>query len=60
MKNKLVETENNVCDRTVRNRQNEIGFTFRKAKKKKKNSSDSQTEKITEKPWHVEHWIQVM
>ena len=31
-KNKQVKTEVNVCDKTIRNRLKEIGFTWRKAK----------------------------
>ena len=34
MKDKWVETGVNVCDRNVRNRLNEMGFTYRKAKRK--------------------------
>ena len=32
MKKKWVETEANVCDRTVRNCLNDIGFTLKKSK----------------------------
>uniref|UniRef100_A0A4W6EZN1 Transposase Tc1-like domain-containing protein n=1 Tax=Lates calcarifer TaxID=8187 RepID=A0A4W6EZN1_LATCA len=34
MRNKWEETGVNVCDRTVRNRLKEMGFTYRKAKRK--------------------------
>uniref|UniRef100_A0A672LFZ7 Transposase Tc1-like domain-containing protein n=1 Tax=Sinocyclocheilus grahami TaxID=75366 RepID=A0A672LFZ7_SINGR len=34
MKNTWAETGVNVCDRTVRNRLDEVGFTYRKAKRK--------------------------
>ncbi len=36
MKNKWAETGVNVCNRTVRNRLNEMGFKYRKAKRKRK------------------------
>ena len=34
MKSKWVKTQVNVCDRTIRNRLNEIGLTYKKAKGK--------------------------
>uniref|UniRef100_A0A3B3QDG3 Transposase Tc1-like domain-containing protein n=1 Tax=Paramormyrops kingsleyae TaxID=1676925 RepID=A0A3B3QDG3_9TELE len=64
MKDKWAETGGNVCDRTVRNRLREMGFRYRKAKRKpslipkqKKTRLQWDEEKQS---WTVDDWMKVV
>ena len=63
MKNKWAETGVNVCDRTVRNRLNEMRFTYRKAKRKPALTPKQKKTRLQwakeKQSWSVDDWMKV-
>uniref|UniRef100_A0A672Q5G6 Transposase Tc1-like domain-containing protein n=1 Tax=Sinocyclocheilus grahami TaxID=75366 RepID=A0A672Q5G6_SINGR len=64
MKNKWLESGVNVCDRTVRNRLNKMGFTYRKAKRKPALTPKQKTTRLQwskeKQSWSVHDWMKVI
>uniref|UniRef100_A0A4W6BIB5 Transposase Tc1-like domain-containing protein n=1 Tax=Lates calcarifer TaxID=8187 RepID=A0A4W6BIB5_LATCA len=64
MRNKWEETGVNVCDRTVRNRLKEMGFTYRKAKRKPSLTPKQKKTRLQwakeKQLWTVDDWMKVI
>uniref|UniRef100_A0A3B4TA56 Transposase Tc1-like domain-containing protein n=1 Tax=Seriola dumerili TaxID=41447 RepID=A0A3B4TA56_SERDU len=63
MRKKWMETGVDVCDRTVRNRLQEVGFTFRKAKRKPSLTPKQKRTRLQgakeKHSWTVDDWMKV-
>ncbi|KAL7380620.1 hypothetical protein ABVT39_020779 [Epinephelus coioides] len=64
MRNKWEETGVNVCDRTVRNRLKEMGFTYRKAKRKPSLTPKQKKTRLQwakeKQSWTADDWMKVI
>lgn len=64
MRNKWAESGVHVCDRTVRNRLKEMGFTYRKAKRKPSLTSKQKKTRFQwakeRQSWTVDDWMRVI
>ncbi len=64
MRNKWAETGVNICDRTVRNGLKEMGFTYRKAKRKPSVTPKQKKTRLQwakeKQSWTVDDWMKVI